>query len=70
MKKSKTRAQLAEELGMSYITLYRKLKAVGYSSPRGLLSAEQQQHIRELLGFPETRIEEPNELKVKDFDRK
>lgn len=51
MEKFKTREEFAKELNLSYATLKRKLKSLNIAIPRGLLSPEWQQKIRQVLGF-------------------
>lgn len=57
MKKFKTRQEMANELGISYPTFYRKCKARGIRLGRGLLCPAQQHEIQQTLGAfdaPET----------------
>ena len=49
--KAKTRCEVAAQLGMSYTTLYRKLKKKGVKLSPGLLNTEEIKKIYNVLGF-------------------
>lgn len=49
---SKTRYQLASEMGISYDTLRRRIKEAGLEVPSGLLSPVTIRRIYVTLGFP------------------
>ncbi|MEM8524755.1 MAG: hypothetical protein AAGG68_08925 [Bacteroidota bacterium] len=55
----KTRQQVAEEYGICYKTLMRRLKKLSIILPKGLLFAKQQKHIYEQLGYPNSTNEDP-----------
>lgn len=75
MKKFKTRQEMANELGISYPTFYRKCKAQGIQLGKGLLCPAQQHEIWQTLGVfdnPETprgRWSEEAGPNLKGFDR-
>jgi ribosomal protein L20 len=46
-----TREQLAQELGLSYSTFWRKIKKAGIKIESGLLAPCVQQEIKLILGF-------------------
>ena len=50
--KFRTRQQVAAEYGLSYTTLWRRLKQHGVIVPPGLLSLRWQKKIFETLGYP------------------
>ncbi len=50
--RAKTRREIANELGMSYHTLYRKLKKNGIELPSGLVNPENVKKIYAALGYP------------------
>ena len=52
MPPTKTRQELASELGISYTTLYRWLKKNQIDLPSGLISPQNVQEIYQKLGFP------------------
>lgn len=48
---AKTREELARELGMSYSTLWRRIRETGRRYPRRLLSPREVEEIKSALGF-------------------
>ena len=48
---AKTREELARELGMSYSTLWRRMRETGRCYPRRLLSPRKVEEIKSALGF-------------------
>ena len=56
--KPKTRLQLADEYGINYKTLMRKLKKSNISLPKGNVFPKNQKLIYERLGYPNTLIKE------------
>jgi hypothetical protein len=49
---AKTRQQIADEYGIHYLTLMRRLKAVGIELPHGVVLPKHQKEIYEKLGYP------------------
>jgi hypothetical protein len=58
MKKYKTRLEIAAELGMPYITFYRKLLEKDIRLPKGLVNQKDQQKIHKALGFSDFTSDE------------
>ena len=57
----KTRKEIAKELNMHPITLYRKLKTLGIQLPSGLLSPQWQQIILDTLILEKSPLLLPSE---------
>lgn len=51
MERPRTRVELANDLGMSPRTLHRRLIALGYMLPKGLVMPIDQRKVIDLLGF-------------------
>lgn len=50
----KTKAEIADEIGIHLSTLQRRLKQAGLTVPRGLITPEQQKEIYDKLGWGTT----------------